>query len=87
MLFLPACHELSMLSELGTMIPFPGLPKALLTWGSLGQQPTQKVGTLLALVCSLYHEGNGGWFSAAVVPSGCVSHLSLLYRCLWKTLS
>lgn len=32
MLLLPACHEL------GTMTPFPGLPKALLTWDSLGQQ-------------------------------------------------
>lgn len=40
MLFLPACHELSMLSQLGTMTPFPGLPKALLTWDSLWQQLT-----------------------------------------------
>lgn len=43
MLFLPACHELSVLSELGTMTPFPGLPKSLLTWDSLGQQLTLPV--------------------------------------------
>lgn len=36
MLFFPASHELSMLSELGAMTPFPGLPKAVLTWDSLG---------------------------------------------------
>lgn len=43
MLFLPACRELSVLSELGTMTPFPGLPKALLTWDSLRQQLTLPV--------------------------------------------
>lgn len=43
MLLLPACHELSVFSELGIMTPFPGRPKALLTWDPLGQQLTLPV--------------------------------------------
>lgn len=33
-----ACHELTLLSKPGTMTAFHWLPKALLTWDSLGSR-------------------------------------------------